>query len=469
MAGTFSVGESKTRPGVYHRRYSVGGGEVAGALNGVGMGIIRANWGPLNRAVAFEPSTNVNAVFGSGNTEDLITEMFSGGISSGYFVRCGTGGTAPTITLKDNAKADVVTITGAYVGDRAFSVSVRDSLTGDGRECIIYEGTTEFLKVTFEADTKEPAGLAAAINAATKDFVAKATAAGSGVMATVTQSAMTKGTQPTAAVSEYSAALDAFDAVRGNVICVDTDDAAVHSLVQAYITRTFTGGSYPMGCVAENKGVEFDTRTTHAAAFNDEKMHYCVNGALNATGDDYNGYKLAARIGGMIASVASNVSLTHTVVKGFVDLDEGLTNSQIEKALKRGCIVLTKNASGQVQIEQGINTLVSPDGNMDAGWKKIRRTKERFELMQRIDDSLDPIVGKLDNDSDGRATVIAMGKAIIAAMVGEKKLTSGDMYEDESNPPQGDSAWFILDIVDKDSLEHVYLAYKYRFATEVSK
>lgn len=137
MAGTYSVGETKPRPGVYHRRYSVGGGELAGALNGVGMGIIRANWGPLNKAVAFEPSTNVNAVFGNGNTEDLITEMFSGGISSGYFVRCGTGGTAPTITLKDNAKADVVTITGAYVGDRAFSVSVRDSLTGDGRECII--------------------------------------------------------------------------------------------------------------------------------------------------------------------------------------------------------------------------------------------------------------------------------------------------------------------------------------------
>mgnify|MGYP002928430181 FL=1 len=288
-------------------------------------------------------------------------------------------------------------------------------------------------------------------------------------MATVTQSAMTKGTQPTTNTVSYSAALDAFDAVRGNVICVDTDDAAVHALVQAYITRTFTGGGYLMGCVAENKGVEFDTRTTHAAAFNDEKMHYCVNGALNATGDDYNGYKLAARIGGMIASVASNVALTHTVVKGFVDLDEGLTNSQIEKALKRGCIVLTKNASGQVQIEQGINTLVSPDGDMDAGWKKIRRTKERFELMQRIDDSLDPIVGKLDNDSDGRATVIAMGKAIIAAMVGEKKLTSGDMYEDDSNPPQGDSAWFILDIVDKDSLEHVYLAYKFRFATEVSE
>lgn len=73
--------------------------------------------------------------------------------------------------------------------------------------------------------------------------------------------------------------------------------------MQAYLPAPLPAAATE-GCVAENKGVEFDTRTTHAAAFNDEKMHYCVNGALNATGDDYNGYKLAARIGGMIASVA---------------------------------------------------------------------------------------------------------------------------------------------------------------------
>lgn len=53
--------------------------------------------------------------------------------------------------------------------------------------------------------------------------------------------------------------------------------------------------------------------------------------------------------------------------------------------------------------------------------------------------------------------------------MGEKKLTSGDMYEDDATRRRGDSAWFILDIVDKDSLEHVYLAYKFRFATEVSE
>lgn len=56
---------------------------------------------------------------------------------------------------------------------------------------------------------------------------------------------------------------------------------------------------------------------------------------------------------------------------------------------------------------------------MDAGWKKIRRTKERFELMQRIDDSLDPIVGKLDNDSDGAHRLLP-GQGDIAAMVAKR-------------------------------------------------
>ena len=61
----------------------------------------------------FTPDTNVNRIFGSGNTEGLITEMFTGGMTSGHFVRVGTGGTAPTITLQDDAGADVVKITGA--------------------------------------------------------------------------------------------------------------------------------------------------------------------------------------------------------------------------------------------------------------------------------------------------------------------------------------------------------------------
>ena len=55
MAGTFIIGEKKTRPGVYQRRYKTGS-VVAGARNGIGLGLIRANWGPLNTVVDSPPT-----------------------------------------------------------------------------------------------------------------------------------------------------------------------------------------------------------------------------------------------------------------------------------------------------------------------------------------------------------------------------------------------------------------------------
>ena len=470
MAGTFTVGETKTRPGVYQRRYKTGVGQLAGARNGIGLGLIRANWGPLNKVVDFTPDTDVERIFGSGSgmTQNLITEMFTGGLSSGHFVRVGTGGTAPTITLKDTAStpADVVTITGAYVGARAFTVSIRDSLTGAGRECVIYEGTTEFAKVSFAADGAEVDGLVTAINNTLTDFIATKVAAGNGTMATCTQTAMTAGTNPTVATAQYSTGLDALYTVFGNCLCVDTSDTAVHALVQSWIDRVYANGGYCMACLSEPHSVALATRMTDAAAFNDEKIVYVLNSAESAAKTQYDGWLNAARIGGMIASVASNLSLTHTVVSGYTALTETLTPSEIETALKRGCIVLTTNSAGQVWIEQGINTLITPNGDMDDGWKKIRRVKTRFELQQRVADTLDGIIGKINNDPDGRATIIASIKGIISRMVGEKKLLDGDAYEDPVNPARGDSAWFVIEVDDIDSVEFIYLAYRFRYAAE---
>ena len=466
MAGTFIVGERKIRPGVYQRRYKTGTGPIAGARNGVGLGLIRANWGPLNTVVDFTPDTNVNRIFGSGNTENLITEMFNGGLTSGHFVRIGTGGAAPSVTLKDGSEADAVKITGAYVGDRAFTVSIRDSLIGAGRECIIYEGTTEFCRVTFAADGKEADGLVAAITEGTKDFIATKVDDGDGTLAEITQEPITGGEQPTATTTEYSAGLDALYSTDGNCLCVDTDDVSVHALVQAWIDRIYSNGSYTMACLSEPKSIALDTRMQHAAAYNDEKIIYVLNSATSSAGVKYEGWLMAARIGGMIASVATNLSLTHTVVSGMASLAEKLTPSEIETALQRGCLVFSTNTAGQVWIEQGINTLITPDGNMDEGWKKIRRCKTRFELMQRTGDTLDALIGKINNDPDGRATIIAAIKGVISRMVGEKKLLQGDAYEDETNPAQGDSAWFIVEVDDIDSVEFIYLAYRFRYAPD---
>lgn len=333
------------------------------------------------------------------------------------------------------------------------------------KEATIYEGTKALEKVTFAAGKTEVDGIVAAF-ANSKYVKATKKAPGNGTLADVTQKAFTAGTNPTVNTAAYGEAANASEAEVRDMIIVDTNDAAVHTLIATHVARVFQEGAYTMAIVAEPSSVEIETRMQHAAAFNDEKIHYVLNPYIGTDGVEYEGYMLAARIGGLICAGAANASLTHTVISGAAGLKETLNSGTIKKALKSGCLVLSTSKSKQVWIEKAINTLVTLSKDQDAGWKKIRRVKERFELMDRVEQTTEVLIGQVDNDPDGRAAVIAAAQRVIDAMVGEKKLLSGTVIEDEGNPAQGDSAWFIIAVDDLDSIETIYLTFRFRFAAE---
>lgn len=469
MSGFFVVGEKKERPGVYKRYENAGGAEAAGARAGVGCALVTGNWGALNTPITIDQSTDLSAVIGSGSGFDAITAFMAGGVQECVVVRVGSGGTPATITLKDTATgtaADVVTLTALYPGDRVFTITVKTSLDDEtAKEATIYEGTKALEKVTFAAGKAEVDGIVEAF-ASSKYVKATKKAAGNGTLADVTQKAFTAGTNPTVNTAAYSDAANASEAEVRDMIIVDTNDPAVHTVIATHIARVFQEGAYPNATVAEPSSVDIETRMQHAAAFNDEKMHYVLNPYFGTDGTEYEGYMLAARIGGLICAGASNASLTHAVISGAASLKETLNSGMIKKALKSGCIVLTTSKSKQVWIEKAINTLVTLNKDQDAGWKKIRRVKERFELMNRVEETTEVLIGQVDNDADGRAAVIAAAQRVVDAMVGEKKLLSGTVIEDESNPAQGDSAWFIIAVDDLDSIETIYLTFRFRFAAE---
>jgi hypothetical protein len=224
-----------------------------------------------------------------------------------------------------------------------------------------------------------------------------------------------------------------------------------------------------MAALSEPSTVTLDARITKAASYNNEKIVYVLNGWKDADGAAVEGYLAAARIAGMIAAIRSNESLTHREISDAVSLIESMTNGQIIKAIKSGCLVISKSKTGNVVIEKAINTLVEPAKNQDEGWKKIRRVKARFEMMSRIEITLDRFTGQVNNDNDGRAAIIAAGQAVLDAMVGEGKLFTGASFElDESNPPEGDSAWFVITADDIDSFETGYLSFMFRFTADVA-
>lgn len=467
MAGTFIFGEQEIRPGAYFNIQKEGQEEEAGAVNGVTAVIFQADTGPLCEAVEIDVKDGYEKIFGTGKTTDAMQEAIKGGAKTLIACRVGSGGTSASVTIQDVDGADAVTITAKDSGKKEFAVTIREKLGDETKkECILYDGRAELEVAEFVTGEGEAAALSASL-ASSGYFTAK-TADGkdSAVLMEVSQSAFTGGEDPSVTVNDYADAFAAVEKYSFNTICVDTEDRAVHLLLQAFVARVFTAGLLTQAVVAERDTVELETRMEHAAAFNDEKMHYVLNAHVKGTDFELNGYQTAARIAGMIGACPSNLSLTHTVIQGVQELLEKLTNTQIIAAEKKGCIVLTRNMSTKkIWIDHAINTLVEPPEHMDAGWKKIRRVKTRFELIQRINARMDECIGKLDNDSNGRSTAVMKMQEIGDSMVAEGKLVSCQVSESVLYTADGDSAWFIIKVVDKDSMEHIYLTFNFQFST----
>lgn len=163
MSGTWKVGETKERPGVYRRSENAGGTEVAGAEDGVGLAVVTGTWGPLNKPVRTEASEDVSSIIGSGSGANVITELRNGGTNEIVVVRVGTGGTAAEVTLKDGESADVITLTTLYPTSRELAVSVRESIDDDTlKQAIVHEGTKTLETVNFVAGEKEVDALVSA-------------------------------------------------------------------------------------------------------------------------------------------------------------------------------------------------------------------------------------------------------------------------------------------------------------------
>lgn len=469
MAGSvYQVGEQKIRPGVYVRVTNIGEPQEAIVPQGVVAALFRASWGPLGEVVYLENADAVISAFGSAGTVDTALEAFRGGCRRVVAYRLGTGGAKALLNLQDSESANVVKIEAKHEGVRGnnFAVTLRDSLADETmRELLLHEGTTLRQTIVFAKGSGEPQALVDAVVASNSPYItATKTDDGSGILAPTTQQELTSGEDPTVNGESYSAGLSAIEAIDWNVLAVDTEDTANHAAVQTYIDRVRNEGKRVIGVVGEPTSVAFATRLANAGAFNDPAIIYVANGFKGSDGIVREGYKAAARVAGMVAAAQITESLTHYVVRGATELVGALANAEVEQAIQSGALVFTMSAQKQVHIEYGINTFVTVTADMDAGWKKIRRVRTRDNLMDRITATWDPLIGKINNSPDGRATLIAAAQGIINRMVSEGALLGGTIAEDANNPAAGDSAWFVVQVDDLDSAEKVYLIFQFRFS-----
>lgn len=470
MGGLYREGESKIRPGVYRRYENTGGSETPGAIYGVFAIPVHANFGPLDEVSVFEPDqlADLKAMYGNSGTVDAALALFEGGATKVFIYRLGTGGSVGAVTVKSAEEADLVKLTTKYPTADNYNITIKDRLDDTTlRQISVYRDSALLETINFAKSENEAEAIIAAVKAGSKYLVADETVKGTGAAANITNEALTGGEAPAVTTESYDGAFTAFEPLTWNVLVLDTVETAVHALAQAYINRIYDGGALGICILGEPTTVDFDTRLAHASAFNNEKIVYLGSGYVDADGNKVDGYLAIAKQAGIIGSQPSNVSATHTVVPGAVNVLESLRNSQFERAIQGGMLLLAPNVEGQVWFDSGINTLVTPDETQDDGWKKIRRTSTRFEVFDRIDRAVAPLIGKVNCDDIGIGDVIMRGQDVLDSMMKEGKFHPGATFVEDTEYRRGsDYGHFVIDAVDMDSLEKIYLRYRFRFSVE---
>lgn len=467
MATTFyTEGEVKNRPGLYQRHTNAGHTKST-ANDGICAIPVQAAWGPLGKVLKNNTKPDLKANYGSGDygtgfTIPAAAAMFEGGASTVYTYRLGTGGKQASLTV------DGLTVTAKYPGTMQISVAVQAKL-GDPtkKQFLVYVGTTQMEVWEFAADaTAEGANLIDA-TADSKYVIVSGEAATVAPMA-VASGALTGGANPTVTNEDYSNAFAALESSYYNCIALDVnddEDMTLSLLLQEYLNNAYQYGKLGMAIVGEKTTVPFEKRLEHATRFNDAKVVY-LGGGYMAGNVNKDGVLAICRLAGEIAATPSNYGITHAVIDEATDLCETLTFAQHVAAIAAGALMLSKSSDGVIWYDSGITTLTTPEpGTQDKGWMKIKRTKTRFELIDRLDRALNPKVGRVSADSDGIADIIQTGQRVLDAMVTEGKLMNGARFaEDTDNPHDGDSAHFIIQSDDVDSLEMIYLQYQFRYS-----
>lgn len=466
IGSLYRLGEQKVRPGVYVRWFNDGDlATYTGAL-GIAAAVIKSNWGPLGQVIKIENAEDVHKKIGSGYGSDVVNEMFKGGAYTALVVRVGKGGDHGEVILKDTEGMDAVKVLTKFPSSRNFTTTLRDSLNADEREFIVYENNRQIEKVIFTKGGNEPQNLTDAINKRSSLFQASIIEGSVGALALVVNETVTGGSDPQTTAQDY---IDAFGIIEKQFydgITVDTEDPAIHASLQAFVNRKLQEGFRFIGVVGEKTSISFNTRKENARAFNSFSMVYVGNGY--SVGDrDLDGALAAGRVVGMMVANNYKTSLTKKAVQGSVGVYGELSVSEYDEAVNNGMLVFSLNPDGLAQIDYGINTLVSLSDEEDEGWKKIRRVRTRFELIDRVAFTLDRAIGSgegIPNSNDGRQFVITVANGIINDMIREGGLESGELVIDESNPSHGDSAWFkFQDLIDLDGIEKLYLAFGFKY------
>lgn len=469
MAGTYLEHTSKDLSGVYTLIVAALENVVMGA-RGVVAYPFTANWGPVNKLSVVLYGREFDDKFNpTGSTavtaSKISTHAFKGKPQKVLAYRMATlTAKKGAAALNDSGSQMSLSLETLYESDRAFVVSIKDSLNIAGGKLL---ELTENGNLLFRTESKTLDDLATKINYS--DYI-RVKAKGTNLPANVAGVAFTGGNNgSTVTVADYSAFLDQLEADgTANAFSLDAvTDESVLTTVVTFVKRVRDEGFYVT--FVRGGPLAWDTNLDAAgtAAFTcNHRGIVCVGNGV----DGYSAADMAIFIAARVASVPLNRTLTDEVID-YVAVNKKLKPGERVTAKQNGVLIFVTDGKAVV-IDEGINTLTVPHADEVVEMGKIRINNALDQIAHDLEVFGDEYKKALSNTDEARKTYAAtVEETYYKGLVTMQVLQPGASYRPDPEyhgkaavfHPKVDEAFFISEVWPVDSMEKIYQKLKLHF------
>lgn len=382
MAGGVWLSQNKTRPGAYINFKAVTKSSITVGDRGIVAMGLPLSWGAQDKLIEVLSSdlldgTSQKAV---GFTAfDNESKLLAGTLSYAYkalVYRMDVGGTKASVTIGN------LIATAKYNG--TFGNKILIAISHDS-------GGVLFKVITYvngaSVNTQTVSEIAELENNDYVDF------SGSGQFEENAGTALNGGTDGTVTDSTaYPAMLKLLRMARWQAYACFSSDTAIKASIVTFINSMRNDeGRYVQGVVADYDGAD------------SEGIINSVNGAvINEV--TFTKEEFVAIVAGMTAGANFNESNTARVITGATEIVGELTDSEIKDGLSKGKFIISTSASGNIKVEQDINSLhtYTSDRNYNFSKNRVLRTLDEIGN-STVTTWEDTYMGKVDNNATGRS------------------------------------------------------------------
>lgn len=466
-SGNWNPGESKERAGLFNRFTALAAARIDGTKKGV-VGIpITADWGPDGQIVMCNDVASITNTFGNGGTVYLAVRAAKGGKEYKPYCIVMYRMVSADASQAVTTVGETIKLVAKYKGERGntFKVSIGSNIVDESKKDIsIYEGN-----VIIQKYTVDPADIDGAVKAINddKDSLVNAIKLKEGTLSDVSAQAFSGGESgKTITTKEYINALNAFEAAYINTLALDgVTDEAILTVTKSWHNRVWESGKMVQLCIGGTHDDDKDPKVGNARskACNHYGIINAIVGGIDSAGNRYSSAEMAAQFAGAISALPLNSALTYKELEDIVDVTVTLTPTEIGAATTAGSLTLFKDIDPKtfestIRVERGVNTFTSftPEKG-----EKLRKIKA-ISTMAAIDYdtgkyAMKSVIGQLDNDGDGQATLISGIKGyletlVAAHVVGEDILVSLS----DSLVTEGDIVYLETQAFTIDKIEQIF-------------